>query len=87
MLEPADDHFLFDLVAREAVEPFEQQHLEAARENVGKERLSAAPARYRRRTANSVIGMNGNDLQVQRLSASPADASLILDRGLALAVG
>jgi hypothetical protein len=87
MFEPADDGFLFDLIARQTVESFEQQHLEPAGENVSKERLSASPARHRRRAADAVIRVDGDDGQVQRFSASPADASLILDRSLALAIG
>src|SRR5439155_19139125 len=52
MLQAANDRFLFDLIAREAIEPFEEHHLEVAGERMGEKCFAAWPACDWRRAGN-----------------------------------
>ena len=74
-------------VLAETVESFEEHHLETAGQRIGEKRFAAWTACHRRRAGKLVVRVHGDNLELQRFSARPADARLILDRGLALLVG
>src|SRR5438445_12620158 len=86
MLQTANDGFLFNLIAREAVKTFENQNFEAAGEGIRDQLAATWPATDARAPRDAVIGVNGDDLEVLDVSARPAHARLILNRGLPLFV-
>ena len=80
VLQAPHDALLFDLVAREAIETFEDQHGELACDR-SLEQLAATHALGNwRRTGNRLVGEDPRHVELQRLSSSSADPRLILER-------
>src|ERR1700694_1823102 len=69
MLQPANDRFLLDLIAGEAIQSCEEHHLETAGQRIGEKRFAAWTACHRRRAGKLVVRVHGDNLEVQRFSA------------------
>ena len=73
------------LVAADAIEGFRQHHLEAVAQSVRKQRLDAGPDERGAGHGPVVIALGHHPALL--LGVDPAQAQLVLDRGLALLIG
>ena len=87
MLEPPNDRLLLDEIARQAIERFDQEHIEPAGEGVRHARAGAGPAINRRRAAHGTVRVHRDDGQREGGCAFAAETSLILDRSDGLQLG
>ncbi|RAN44267.1 hypothetical protein RB25_20665 [Herbaspirillum rubrisubalbicans] len=87
MLQAAHQLLLLDLVTRQTVQAFHDQHIETTIERIHEQPRAASAAGYRRGAGYPVITVALGHVEIFTLGAPGADGELILDGGLALLVG
>nr|WP_230411794.1 hypothetical protein [Denitromonas iodatirespirans] len=87
VLQPAHGAFLFHLVAREAIQPLHDQHLEAPGHGIGQQTRAARAGGHRRRSRYGIVAVDGGNGEVEQVGAGLGDPRLIVKGSIVLPVG
>jgi hypothetical protein len=86
VLETSDGALLIDGVTREAVEAFQQKRRKSPGMRLGEKRHAPRTTFDGSRSTDCLIGMNGDDVEIECGGSSTTDALLISDRRFRLSI-